>query len=598
MIDTHDCILNGNIITIEPAIKSECDCSNIKLTLSTVCQHACNDDKVHIKVDFDDVTNKPYALTYVDNMYNMLEKNLGMDDLSGFVTNDKLSVIGYALQSDVENRINDVTNFISETYARKDEIPDTSNLATKDDIDNLSNDIVNNYALKDEIPSLEGYAKTEDIPDTSNLATKDEIVTEFKTINGETITGTGNIEISGGSSETIDTSNFARTDTANTFNGNNIFNYSDYDSGCATFNGRTTFKDEINIEIDAIPKEDISRFVQCDMKQTKGQVATLYTGRILAPVTDTESHTTNVINFGLNNNMKFIDGVGLYIQGEKLTDTYARKDEIPSLDGYAKTEDIPVITKQSDYSINSWDDGHSFNLYSDNAFEKFVANITLSTILSINYNNDMFWQHKDKTVIPLSYNNEAAYYITQRGGDITQRYEFDFRNDPVNWWGDNLAQSTSWKNVCENGFGITMLQGKPTALTKKLSNLDAIHTLVFPDYIESIGTPYVDDGHWETTRFNHTFYKKVIVLPMNIKSIYASSGLFDQQCTIIFKSLTAPEIVFDGHTSEDMFRNNDGSNGTIYYPRYYENNYETLRNILGDKWDFIGIVFDYQEYDS
>ena len=80
MIDTHDCILNGNIITIEPAIKSECDCSNVKLTLSTVCQHACNDDKVHIKVNFDDVTNKPYALTYVDNMYNMLE-NLGMDDL-------------------------------------------------------------------------------------------------------------------------------------------------------------------------------------------------------------------------------------------------------------------------------------------------------------------------------------------------------------------------------------------------------------------------------------------------------------------------------------------------------------------------------------
>ena len=81
---------------------------------------------------------------------------------------------------------------------------------------------------------------------------------------------------------------------------------------------------------------------------------------------------------------------------------------------------------------------------------------------------------------------------------------------------------------------------------------------------------------------------------MNIKSIYASSGLFDQQCTIIFKSFTVPEIVFDGHTSEDMFRNNDGSNGTIYYPHNYEGNYETLRNILGDKWYFRGIVFDYE----
>ena len=80
-----------------------------------------------------------------------------------------------------------------------DDIQNKPDLATKDDVNNLSNDIANNYALKSEIPSLEGYAKTEDIPDTSNLATKDEIITEFKTINGETITGTGHIEISGGS---------------------------------------------------------------------------------------------------------------------------------------------------------------------------------------------------------------------------------------------------------------------------------------------------------------------------------------------------------------------------------------------------------------
>ena len=426
MIDTHDCILNGNTITIEPAIKSECDCSNVKLTLSTVCRHACNDDKVHVKVDFDDVTNKPYALTYVDNMYKMLE-DLGMDDLSGFVTNDELV-----------NEINDVTDFISETYARKNEMPDTS-----------------------------------------NLATKDEIITEFKTINGVSILGDGDIVISDGSS-VIDTSNFAT------------------------------------------------------------------------------------------------------------------KDE------------IPVITKQNDYSINSWGDGN-VDLYSG---EKYVVNITLNTILSIKYNNDMFWRHKDKIVIPLSYNNEAAYYITQRGYydfDYSKSH-FNYSNEPVNWWGDNVRQATSFRNICENGLGITMLQNKPTALTKKLSNLDYIHTLVFPDYIESIGMPYNDEwednedteslNFWQTNHFNHSFFKKVIVLPMNIKSIYASSGLFDQHCTIIFKSLTAPEIVFDGNTDEYMFKGNDGSTGTIYYPKFYENNYETLRNILGDKWEFKGIVFDYQEYDS
>ena len=81
---------------------------------------------------------------------------------------------------------------------------DTSNFATKDEVNTLSNNITNNYALKSEIPSLDGYAKTTDIPDTSNLATKAEIVKEFKTINGETITGTGNIEIN----SNVDTSNF------------------------------------------------------------------------------------------------------------------------------------------------------------------------------------------------------------------------------------------------------------------------------------------------------------------------------------------------------------------------------------------------------
>ena len=43
-----------------------------------------------------------------------------------------------------------------------------------------------------------------DIQDKPDVATKDEIVKEFKTINGQEITGTGNIEISGN----VDTSNF------------------------------------------------------------------------------------------------------------------------------------------------------------------------------------------------------------------------------------------------------------------------------------------------------------------------------------------------------------------------------------------------------
>ena len=61
-----------------------------------------------------------------------------------------------------------------------------------------------------------------DIQDKPDVATKDEIVTEFKTINGQEITGTGNIEISGGSGD-IDTSNLVTRDEMYNYpNRNNV----------------------------------------------------------------------------------------------------------------------------------------------------------------------------------------------------------------------------------------------------------------------------------------------------------------------------------------------------------------------------------------
>ena len=68
---------------------------------------------------------------------------------------------------------------------------DTSNFATKDEVNTLSNNITNNYALKSEIPSLDGYAKTTDIPDVSIYNPTN----NFKTINGKSIIGTGDVNI-------------------------------------------------------------------------------------------------------------------------------------------------------------------------------------------------------------------------------------------------------------------------------------------------------------------------------------------------------------------------------------------------------------------
>ena len=64
-----------------------------------------------------------------------------------------------------------------------------------------------NFALKSEIPNMTEYAKKSEIPSMDNVATKDEIpvIPEFKTINGNSIVGTGNITIEGGGQAYDDT---------------------------------------------------------------------------------------------------------------------------------------------------------------------------------------------------------------------------------------------------------------------------------------------------------------------------------------------------------------------------------------------------------
>lgn len=100
-------------------------------------------------------------------------------------------------------------------------IPDLKNYVTEDAL----NTALLDYAKKSDIPSIEGllsevkaqelyqprgdYALKSDIPDTSGLASKDELKEaisnqKFKTINGQEITGEGNIEIQGGGSITVD----------------------------------------------------------------------------------------------------------------------------------------------------------------------------------------------------------------------------------------------------------------------------------------------------------------------------------------------------------------------------------------------------------
>lgn len=131
---------------------------------------------------------------------------------------------GTSNYNDLENKPK-INNVILEGNLSLEElgiiIPDLKNYVTEGAL----NIALLEYAKKSDIPSIEGllsevkaqelyqpkgnYALKSDIPDTSSLASKEELNTaisnqKFKTINGQEITGEGNIEIQGGSSITVD----------------------------------------------------------------------------------------------------------------------------------------------------------------------------------------------------------------------------------------------------------------------------------------------------------------------------------------------------------------------------------------------------------
>lgn len=153
--------------------------------------------------DYNDLENKPKINNVVlEGNLSLKELGIIIPDLKNYVTEDALNtaLLEYAKKSDIPS----VEGLLSEVkaqelyqpkgnYALKNDIPDTSGFITEAQVDT----------------KLENYAQTSDIPDTSGLASKDELNAaiskqKFKTINGQEITGEGNIEIQGGGSVTVD----------------------------------------------------------------------------------------------------------------------------------------------------------------------------------------------------------------------------------------------------------------------------------------------------------------------------------------------------------------------------------------------------------
>lgn len=176
-----------------------------------------------------DLYIKDHINSLLSNYYSKLEIDTKLvdyatkEDLNAYVTSEDLN--SYATKEDLENAISEEESKLSE-YAKKSDLElyatiqllegylkktDSVNFATKEElalyakIDSLSSyvtiDSLENYYTKDQIDNT--YAKISDIPE----------IPSFKTINGQSIIGSGNIviETSSGGDSTVVESNYNPT---------------------------------------------------------------------------------------------------------------------------------------------------------------------------------------------------------------------------------------------------------------------------------------------------------------------------------------------------------------------------------------------------
>lgn len=164
-----------------------------------------------LKSELPDITNLATKTEVTEAISNQKFKTINNQEITGEgnieIQGGSSITVDEALSEDsinpVQNKIitqniNQINTEIEKKqskgdYALKTDIPDTSGFITETQVDT----------------KLAGYAPKTDIPDVSGLASKEEVSTaisnqQFKTVNGQAITGEGNIEIQGGSTVTVD----------------------------------------------------------------------------------------------------------------------------------------------------------------------------------------------------------------------------------------------------------------------------------------------------------------------------------------------------------------------------------------------------------
>ena len=258
----------------------------------------------------------------------------------------------FALKSEIPN--------MSE-YAKKSEIPSMDNVATKDELPNMDNVATkdelfsgdyNDLENKPTIPDTSNFALKSELPDMSNVATKDEIpvIPEFKTINGNSIVGTGNITIEGGGQAYDDTEIKNRL-TALESKPDNDTIYDDTEIRGLIAGKQDTGDYALKSEL-----PDMSNVATKDELPDMSNVAT----KDEIPVIP-EFKTINGNSIVGTGNITIESGGQAYddteirglIAGKQDAGDYALKSELPNLDDYALKSEIPTSTGLNADEVNA-----------------------------------------------------------------------------------------------------------------------------------------------------------------------------------------------------------------------------------------------------
>ncbi len=226
--------INGNILIgtgdIEIATSTPVDLSNYALKDHTHDAYAL---KQHEHSQYATVNHNHTQYSLTDHTHDNYALKTDLPNLDTYATKEWVGQQGFITQLKTINGINlvgsgDIQISSSGTvdlsnYALKDHTHDTYALkqhehpeyATTNHTHTqyaLADHVHSNYALKTELPDLNNYALKTDIPSLEGYVTQEWVnqqnfINSLKTINGNSLIGTGDIQIS--SSETVNLSNYA-----------------------------------------------------------------------------------------------------------------------------------------------------------------------------------------------------------------------------------------------------------------------------------------------------------------------------------------------------------------------------------------------------